>query len=165
MLKKVELVLALIGLVTVARAQQSLGDLASGAGVEWLAGEWQAETDDGNTVFLSFTPDLDKHICIVHQKDQRSESKGIVFVDPATSEAKFCTANNRGGSGSGVWSAKDGKAILKYKHTSAEGTTARMGLSFTKVNAGTMEVKIFELSENNELGNEARTTLKFNRKK
>jgi hypothetical protein len=165
MLKKLGLALALMALVTVARAQQNLGEMVSSAGLEWLAGDWQAETDSGNTLAVSFKMDLDKHLCFVHQKDQRSESKGMVYLDPATSEVKFCSVNNLGGLGTGVWSVEDAKAVLKYKHTGADGRTGRIGLTFAKVNADSMEVKIFELSENNELGTEARTTVKFNRKK
>jgi hypothetical protein len=165
MLKKIGIVLALMGLVIVARAQQSLGDMVSSAGLEWLAGDWQAETDNGSTIALSFKMDLDKHLCFVHQKGERSEAKGMVYVDPTSSEIKFCSVNNLGGAGTGVWSAEEGKAVLKYKHAGTDGRTMRLGMTFAKVNADSMEVKIFELSDNNELGNEARTTIKFNRKK
>lgn len=165
MLKKTVGLLALVGATFVAQAQSSLGELASQAKVDWLMGDWQATTDNGGTMAVSFKGDLDNHIALVTQKDQRSESKGIIIVDPAGGEPKFYCGNNLGGTGSGVWSAEDGKAVLKYKHTDADGRTMKMGITFTKVDANTMEVRIFDLSDKDELGTDARTTVQFKRKK
>ena len=165
MFRKLVLTLALLGCVTAVQAQKSLGDLASEAGVDWLAGQWQGVNDSGDSLSLSFTPDLDKNISLVHFKDQNTESKGIVVVDPSTSEPKYFCGNNQGGYGTGVWSVEDKKAVLKYKHTAADGKVTRMGFTFAKVDAETMELKILELSDKDELGTEARWTAKFKRKK
>lgn len=166
MLKKIVCLLALVGFVSVAQAQSAkLGDLAAEAGVDWLVGDWQAVTDSGDTIFISFKADLDNRVGSVHFKDRRSESKGIVVLDPVSGEVKYYTGNNRGDVGTGVWSAEDKKAILKYKHTSADGNTSRMGLVFSKVNADTMQVKLYELSGQDELGDESRGDLEFKRKK
>jgi hypothetical protein len=40
-----------------------------------------------------------------------------------------------------------------------------MGITFAKVDANTMEVQIFELSDGDKLGRDARFTTKFKRKK
>jgi len=165
MLKKSAILIALASMLCLAQAQQSLGDMASGAGLDWMAGEWQSANDSGNTVLLEFKPDLDKHIVLVHHKDQRSESKGIVLVDPTTGQPKYYNGNNLGGTGTGVWSAERKKAILKYKHTDAEGKTAKMGLTFAKLDDDSMEVKIFALGDDDQLGDEARVTTTFKRKK
>ena len=165
MLRKIGLVLALLGWVTVAQAQKSLGDLAADAGLDWLAGQWQAVSDRGDALSISFTPDLDKNIALVHYKDQNTESKGIVVVDPSTSEPRYYCGNNQGGYGTGVWSLEDKKAVLKYKHTAADGKVTRMGFTFAKVDAETMELKILELSDQDTLGTEPRWTAKFKRKK
>ena len=165
MLKKLGILIAFAGMVCLAQAQQSLGDMVSGAGVDWLAGDWQAVNDSGDTVLLEFKPDLDKHIAFVHYKDQRTESRGIIVVDPGTGLPKYYTGDNKGGTGTGAWSVDGKKVILKYKHTGADGTTTRMGISFAKLDGESMEVKILDLSERDELGDDARWTGKFKRKK
>jgi len=165
MLKKLGILMALAGMMCIAQAQQSLGDMVSGAGVDWLAGDWQAINDSGDTVFLGFKADLDNHIAFVHYKDQRSESKGIVMVDPGTGLPKYYAGNNQGGSGTGVWSVDGKKVILKYKHTAADGKTSRIGITFAKLDGESMEVKILALNDKDELGDDARWTGKFKRKK
>lgn len=165
MLKKIVCLLAFAGVITAAQAQSKLGDLVAEAGVDWLVGDWQAETDSGDTVFISLKADLDNRVGFIHFKDRRSESKGIVVLDPISGEAKYYSGNNRGDAGTGVWTAEDNKAILKYKHTSADGNTTRMGLVFSKVNANTMRVALHELSEKDVLGEGSRGDLEFKRKK
>ncbi len=164
MLKKMVLLVSMAGLLCAAQAQQSLGDMASQAGVEWLAGDWQS-ADDGGSVSISFKPDLNNYVVFVTYKDQRADSKGMIFVDPASSQAKYCSANDQGGAGTGTWSAEKGKAILKYKHTEANGQVARMGITFSKTDSSTMEVKILDLNEKDQLGDEEKMTAKFKRKK
>jgi hypothetical protein len=57
------------------------------------------------------------------------------------------------------------KAILKQKHAGIDGKITRMAITFAKVNADSMEVKIFDLNDQNEMGSEARITTTFQRKK
>ncbi|MCL5098006.1 MAG: hypothetical protein M1608_10860 [Candidatus Omnitrophica bacterium] len=164
MLKKMGVVVALFGMLTMVPAQPNLVDLANEAGVGWLTGEWQTVNNEGQTVLLAFKPDLDNHIVQVHYKDARSESKGMVVLDPDTRNVKFWSANNLGGVGTGAWSAEDRRAILKYKHTDADGRLFRIGLTFTRLDANQMEVKLYDLSEYGELSSEPRWTATFTRK-
>jgi hypothetical protein len=165
MLKKTAIVLALFGAAIIVQAQSSLGELATQAKVDWLMGDWQAVSDSGDTTSVSFKADLDKHIAFVSHKDARGESKGIIIVDPVSGEPKFYSGNSLGGSGTGVWTAEDGKAILKYKQVAADGRTTSMGITFSKVDANSMEVKIYDLNDKGELGSDPRSTVQFKRKK
>jgi hypothetical protein len=165
MLKKIGMLALLCGMMSVAQAQDSLGDLVNQAGVDWLMGDWQTTSDRGDTVQLSFKGDLDNHVAFITHKDQRTESKGIVIVEPGSTQPKYYAGDKLGGSGTGVWSVEDGKAILKYKHTAADGKVSKMGITFAKVDADTMEVNIYSLSDSDELGTDARVTTKFKRTK
>jgi hypothetical protein len=164
MLRKIGLLLAMCGLLTTAHAQKSLAEAATEAGVDWLLGQWQAD-NNGDVLALSFKAELDKHVVIVNYKDRRSETTGIILLEPGTMEPKYYAGDNLGGVGTGEWSAEDNKAILKNKHTNIDGKITKIGFTFTKVNADSMEVKIFALNDQNELGSEARSTITFQRKK
>jgi hypothetical protein len=164
MIKRLSLLLVAAALTLTTQAQRSLGDLASAEGVDWLAGSWTAPTDSGDTIQLSFTPDLDQHIALVHYKDGRSESKGIIYVDPASGMPKYCTANSQGGVGTGDWDVEGDKVVLKYKHTTASLETMRMGMKFEKVDAKTMKVSIHELTAGNQLSDTPRWSTNFKRK-
>jgi hypothetical protein len=165
MLRKIATILALFGLLTAARAEKSLGELASEAGVEWLLGQWQLEGDDADGPTLVFKGELDNHVVAVTYKDQRSETKGMIFLPPGTIEPKYYSGDDKGGVGIGAWSVEDNKAVLKNKHTDSEGRTIKMAITFEKLDDKSMEVKIFDLDDQNKLGSDARMTAKFVRKK
>ena len=165
MLKKIGMLMTWLAMTFMVQAQQNLGELVAEAGVDWMIGQWQFTTDNGDDLILEFGADLDKHMGTVRYKDQRTESKGIVLLDPSSKEVKYYSVNNRGAFGTGTWTVEDNKAVLKFKQTDADGATMRMGLAFAKVDANTMEVQIFELGDSDKLGDEARFTAKFKRKK
>jgi hypothetical protein len=164
MLKQIGLLLAISGLLTTAHAQKSLAEVATEAGVDWLLGQWQSDSN-GDVLALSFKAELDKHVIIVNYKDRRSETMGMILLEPGTMEPKYYAGDNLGGAGTGEWSAEDNKAILKHKHTDIDGKITKLGFTFTKVNADSMEVKIFALNDQNEMGSEARSNTTFQRKK
>lgn len=165
MLRKIALILAVFGLLTTARADKSLGELATEAGVDWLMGQWQMENDDADAPTLSFKGELDNHVVVVSYKDQNMETKGMIFLPPGTMEPKYHAGDNKGGVGTGVWSAEESKAILKHTHTDADGKVSKMAFTFAKLDSKSMELRIYELDSQNQLGSDARTTVKFVRKK
>ncbi len=165
MLKTVALLLVIFGLTAPVQAQNTLAELASSAGVEWLLGDWQYVGDNGETVELSFKAELDNHICIVTYKDPRSQGKGIILLESGSMEPKYYAGDNRGGVTTGTWTAEDKKAILKSKNIDKDGQTRKMGIKFAKVDASSMELSIHDLNDQNELGDEARVTVKLQRKK
>jgi hypothetical protein len=165
MLRKIAVLLAMFGLLTTAYAEKSLGELAAEGGVDWLVGQWQLDSDSGDGSTLSFKAELDNHVVTVIYKDQRSETKGMIFLPPGTMEPKYYSGDDKGGVGIGVWSAEDNKAILKNKHTDSEGKVIKMAITFAKLDANSMEIKIFDLDDQNQMGSDARVTAKFVRKK
>ena len=45
--------------------QRTLENLVSDASADWMFGKWQAETENGDTVSLNASWDLDKHVLFV----------------------------------------------------------------------------------------------------
>jgi hypothetical protein len=165
MLHRIGTAVVLLGMLSVSYAQNILGQMVKEVGVDWIIGQWETTTKGGDTVTVTFKADLNDHIGTIHYKDPRLESKGIVVVDPESGIAKYYLGDNQGGVGAGVWSAEDQKAILKIKLTAADGKSTRMGMIFRKVDADTIEVKHYELSDTEELGHQIRATLTLKRKK
>jgi hypothetical protein len=158
------LVAALIALLVPVQAQQTLAEMVDEAGVAWLVGEWTGETDNGETIKLSFAWDLNKRVVSLHLTTSEMESKGMIGVDPVSKEIRYVAYDNRGGSGTGVWSAVDTKAILKYRGWNPDGEPRRMGVSFAKLSADTMKLELFGLTSGDELEDTARATIQFKRK-
>jgi hypothetical protein len=151
-------------LTALLQAQSSLVSLAREAGVDWLLGEWEGSGDNGDVIQTAFRPELNDHIVIVTYKDSRSEAKGMIMVEPGTEQAKYCTADNQGGVGDGIWSVEEGKIILRYRYVSPEQETRRMAIVFTKLASDRMDVAIHELDSGNVVG-ASRWNTEFKRKK
>lgn len=164
MLKRLILVsLLTTGVAFVAHAQRSLGSLVAEAGVEWLLGSWTAEAD-GNQLQLTFSAELDRHLGLVHYRDGRTETKGMIYLPAGSTEPRYVSVDNRGGNGSGSWSVEDGQPVLKYKQTNAESRTSSMGFKFRKVDSTTMEVGLYEIEAGEQLAASPRWTIEFKKK-
>ena len=134
-----------------AMAQQSLRDLAQEYGINWLAGQWTATTDDGTEIILSYRWALDGHAVIVDFKMGEYASHGMIYYVPDDENATEISIDNRGGRAKGTWQVQGDKLVSKNERIDAEGNVHKSGAVYSKVDAKTIKVYIYGLDEYNEL--------------
>jgi hypothetical protein len=151
----------IVVLATGANAQERLGDLVTDYGYGWLIGKWQATTDEGDTISFEYKWQLDKHAILVHVKMPEFEYAGMIFFRPMQEDVVQIGVDNRGGNGKGTWDAMDGKALLKYEHTSADWETHRMAIAHGKVDNNTMKTEIYEMDSTGWVSPQPSHTLQY----
>jgi hypothetical protein len=146
-----------------AQAQQSLSDLVNEANAGWMLGKWEASTDDGSTVGLEFSWDLDKHVIVMHGKLPDSEFKGYSALDPASHEVKYVGFDTRGTLSKGTWGLEGGELTLRVESQSAD-RTIKMGAVFTGSASEPLQLRVHRIDDSGNLASPARMTLKFKKK-
>lgn len=150
---------------TGANAQQKLGDLVSESGFDWLLGNWEATSDEGDKIELAYKWELDKHLITMLLKWPGNEFRAMIFYKPAEDQVVQVTVDNKGGTGKGIWEPDGNKAILKHEHTDADWQTTKLGIVHSKVDNNTMKWEIHELYSSGELSDYPNFTLEFKRQK
>jgi hypothetical protein len=156
------------GIVSVAgttQAQETLADHIDEQRLHWIFGEWEGETDDGETVEVSYSWGLNQNLVMGQIKTDDWEGKSFTALDPASDVVKYVGMDDRGIYASGVWEAEDGKAILKYGYETPRGESGRVGVVHSRIDDQTMKVELHGLSGNDDLVQPARATILFDRTK
>jgi hypothetical protein len=158
-----------IGLLTAAawlgaQAQQSLAELVSEAKADWMLGRWEAQTDNGATITLNFSWDLDKKVVVLHGKLPDMEFKGYSALEPGAMQVNYTGFDNRGVVTKGSWGLENDELVLRAESRSAERTW-KMGVVFTGKDGQELVLRLHGVGDSGELVSPARTTLKFKKQK
>jgi hypothetical protein len=148
-----------------AQAQQKLADLVSEARAEWMFGKWEASTDDGTTVQLTVSWDLEKNVAILHGKYENVEFKGYSAVDPNSSEVKYVGFDNRGVVSKGSWGMENEELVLRYESTTWERGSFKMGAVFTGNPTDGLRLRLYRVDGSGYLASNPELTLKFKKAK
>ena len=165
--KALRFLLTLVATLALASTAQArdLADLVREGGVDWLMGKWKGETDSGDTISLSYEWALSPSLAVLNYKDPNDESHALIYVDPADSKVRHLGVGRKGGVGSGEWMAENGVATLRYTAREVSGETRKMAFVHRKVDADTLEVAVYELKSDGQLGDSAWATIRFKRQK
>jgi len=147
-----------------AQGQKSLESLVSEAGTEWMFGQWQAQTDSGDTVSLNFSWDLDKHVIVLHVKAGDMESKGYTVVEPKSEQPKYYSFDTKGEVGKGSWNQENGELVLRVESEGPDRGPRKMGFVFTGSASTGLQVRMHEIESSGELSTSPRATFKFKKK-
>jgi len=162
-------VLALAAILVIAttgaNAQQKLGDFVSEGGFDWIIGNWEATSDQGDKIELVYKWELEKHMVTMLLKWPNNEYRAMIFYKPAEDKIVQVTVDNQGGTGKGTWEPDSDKAVLKHEHTGSDWQTNKMGFAHSKVDANTMNWEILELDSSGELSDYPMFTVEFKRQK
>jgi hypothetical protein len=159
-----------IGLLTLvawvgAQAQTNLEDMVNQGDAAWMLGKWEGPSDDGTSVTLTFSWDLNKNVVVLHGKvGSEMEFKGFSAIEPGSGEVKYTGFDNRGTVTRGAWGMENGELTLRLESKTAEGSR-KMAAVFTGSASQGLEVRLHGVSDSGDLASPARTTLKLKKQK
>jgi hypothetical protein len=155
----------LIVLSSSAAAQQSLRELVTDFGYDWLAGRWTTTTDEGAVIQLNYKWELNGHLMTVDFKMGEYASRGMIFSVPDQEQATQVSVDNRGGRSKATWDGReDGTLVSKSERVNADGEVQKSAAVYSKVDAKTIKIALYGLNEDGELNDEAWFTTEFKRK-
>jgi hypothetical protein len=146
-------------------AQRSLDSLVSEANAEWMFGQWQAQSENGNTVTLNVSWDLDKHVVILHVKTTDMESKGYTVIEPKAEMPKYYSFDNKGSVGKGSWAMEGSDLVLRVESESADRGPRKMGFIFGGSASEGLKVSMHTIDNSGDLVTPAQATFKFKKQK
>ena len=147
-----------------AQAQQSLSDLVSQAKADWMFGQWEAQTENGGSLTLGISWDLDKHLAVLHGKSEDMELKGYSAIDPSSDDVKYCGFDNRGAVSKGSWAMESDQLVLRVESISPDGSPHKLAFVFGGSAHDGLQIRMHRISDSGELVSPARTVLKFKKK-
>ncbi|NQT01769.1 MAG: hypothetical protein HQ580_07095 [Planctomycetes bacterium] len=160
---------AVVVILTVgAGGQQGLGELVTMSGFEWLIGNWEATTDEGDKVDLVYKWELNKNLITLGFKVGDFEGRGMIYYVPAENKVVQIGVDNRGGVAKGTWDADGEKAVARLEYTPstpADGVRRRMASVLSKVDANTMKEEFYEMDSDGWFAEETLGTLEYKRQK
>lgn len=147
------------------QAQPTLADLVSQADAEWMLGKWEAQLDNGGSVTLEVSWDLDKHVIVQHGKINDLEFKSYTVLEPGVPAPKYVSFDTRGSVGKGSWAMEDGNLTLRVENNSPERGISKMAVIYTGSASEGLEVRLHRLTDSGELESPAGMTVKFKKQK
>ena len=166
-MKRVSKCLVLFGLTAFMSSVaigQNLKSLAEQEGVAWLEGRWKTTTDDGQDISLNYRWAVEGNAIIVNTKIGDTTSHGMIYFSQDEQQVKQISVDSKGRITNSTWDAQYGKLILKTSIRNDDGQTQKMGVTFEKVDAKTMKVKLYGL-EYGELSYDPWAEMEFKREK
>jgi hypothetical protein len=164
MLKKLFLSVAFLSAFAAAQAQQSLGDLVAQEGLDWIAGTWVGQDDNGSEITLVYKWELDKNMVSTMVKTSWMESKGISLLCQKTGEVRYVAGDNQGSSVMGAWDLVNGNPTLRVEYNSASGDSGKGAYVHKKIDANTLEVSVYMGDSAEYLSGTPETAITFKRK-
>ena len=166
-MKRVSKCLVLFGLTAFMSSVaigQNLKSLADQEGVAWLEGRWKTTTDDGQDISLNYRWAVEGNAIIVNTKIGTTSSHGMIYFSQDEQQVKQISVDSKGRITNSTLDVQYRKLILKTSITNDDGQTQKMGVTFEKVDAKTMKVKLYEL-EYGELSYDPWVEMEFKREK
>lgn len=119
---------------------QTLGDVISQGGYDWLIGKWLATKED-RTYQLEHTPILDKHAALVNVKVGEFQYCGMIIYAPASQEIAQIGTDNMGRIWKGMWEQGDEGAVYRVDVTKPDGATQKIQIVYIKGDNDTLKTK------------------------
>ena len=148
-----------------ALAQRSLESLVSDATAEWMFGKWQAQTDNGDSVTLNVSWDLDKHVVVLYVKVGDMESKGYTVMEPSAEQPKYYGFDNHGTVSKGSWNMENGDLTLRLQSENPDRSPEKTAFVFTGSATTGLQVRMHNVDSSGDLATPARATFKFKQEK
>ena len=143
-------------------AMQSLRDLAGQEAVDWLAGRWEAVTDEGEEIQIAYRWVASGHAAATDFRMGELLSHGMIYLVPGQEKVVSVGVDNRGSLAKGTWEVDAGKITVRSTATGSDGETREMGVVYSKVDGRTMKAEVYGI-EYGQLAYEPWATLELKR--
>lgn len=144
-----------------AHAQPSLESMVSEESMEWMFGQWQAQSENGETVTMNVSWDLAKHVVVLHVKAADMESKGYTVLEPNAEFPRYYAFDNRGSVGKGSWNMENGELVLRTESERPDRGPLKAGFVFTGSPSTGLQVRMHTIDSSGDLVTPARVSFKF----
>jgi hypothetical protein len=135
----------LLTLGGVAAAQETLKEVVEYEGLGWIAGQWKATTDDGQSIVLGYTWAVNGHAIISDFKMGERSSHGMIYFDADTEEVRQFSIDSQGRATKATWASEYGKAKATTQMTDEDGDSTDVVIVYSKVNSTTISVAVHGL--------------------
>ncbi len=125
---------------------QTLGDLVSQNGYEWVIGKWVATKED-RTYQVEYAPILDKHAGSVNVKIGEFQYCGLITYAPSSQEISEMGVDNRGRTWKGRWEQDDEGVVNRLNLTKPDGTTEKVNIVYIKGGNDTLKTKEYAIED------------------
>ena len=142
---------------------QTLGDLVSEAGYEWLIGKWTGRDED-QTYELENKPILDRNAALMEAQIGDFKYRGLIMYVPSRQEVMQVGADNMGGSWKSTWDQDYEGPVHKIECTRADGTKRKMEHVYVKGDGDTFKVKEYPVESGGYRASEPRASITFKRR-
>lgn len=164
MLARVTPVLLALCLGSVAAHSQSLADLVNDAKADWMFTQWEAQSDNGDTVKVNISWDLEKKVAVLHVTTSEMESKGYTAIDPVQGRPIYVSFDSRGAVGKGSWDMESDQLTLRLELQSVERGPWKAAFVFGGSADSGLEIRMHTVGSSGELEGDGRT-FKFKKAK
>lgn len=148
--------------VAPAVAQQKLGDFVADGGYDWIIGKWVATNDDGK-IELEYKWGLDKHIVLAELKGSDYRYRGIIMLDPDSSQVVEAGADNKGGTVKGDWTDEGGDLVYRLQHTGVNGAVMKAQVVYSKADADNVAISMYGVDSSGYRNSEPMSKLTYKR--
>ena len=162
--KSLVVMMLLVAMGTVAIGQESIKDIVEQEGLSWMIGQWKTSMDDGTEILLTYRWAVKGYAIVGNFKMGDNTSQGIIYFVADDQQVRDLTVDSRGQAIEATWEVQDGKAISKTKMIDEYGEATDVGFAFSKTDATTMNVAVYEL-ENGELSDYSSFDIDFKKQK
>ena len=155
------LIALLCSLSVTSQAQVSLSSLANEANASWMFGKWSATTDNGSTVHLEISWQLEKNMVVLDIKTDDMEAKGYTVLEPGAELPSYLGADNRGSVSKGSWNYEDGALVLRLETSRPYESPRKWASVFSGSESSGLTIRMHGLESWGGLSYPATATLKF----
>ncbi|RPJ84753.1 MAG: hypothetical protein EHM13_03230 [Acidobacteria bacterium] len=124
---------------------QTLGDIVSEGGYEWLIGKWVG-SENNRTYELEYRPILSKHAGSVDMKIGDFKYLGIITYAPSRQEVVEFGADTLGRMWKMVWGQEGSDIVNKTELTRPDGEPQKFQHVFTKIDNDTFKGKLYAVT-------------------
>jgi uncharacterized protein (TIGR02246 family) len=123
------------------------------SGLEWLIGDWAAETGKGEVIRIAFAwTDTENFVVSTFTTSFKNISIGggtqWIGWDPLAKKVRAWTFETNGGFGEGLWTQDEGKWVSKFSGVIRDGTKMAGTNTLTRIDADTVTWQATDRTEN-----------------
>lgn len=145
-----------------ALAQGSFQDMVKEQGLNWVMGRWTAQTDEGDTIELSYRWVLKGQMIVSNFKMGDEAYQGIIYLIPDEERVVEVGVHSDGDRTKATWEPQGDKLVSTREKIGSYGDSQKMAVVFSKGQGRKMNAAVHGY-EYGSMSSEPMATLEFKR--